>query len=131
MDEAQVRDWFSEYLSVFAATGRGEVDPTEVVRFYAAPLLLTTDDVVVSVGTEEEIAAWVQTQVDGMLAASYDRTETLSSDLTIVNRNTALHRAEFSRQRADGEEISRLTVTYLITRAEKGLGISALLLHSA
>lgn len=131
MDEAEVREWFSEYLSVFAATGRGEVEPTEVVRFYAAPLLLTTDDVLVSVGTESEIAAWVQTQVDAMLASAYDHTETLSSDVMILNRNTALHRGEFSRQRADGEEISRLTVSYLITRASDVFGISALVLHSA
>ena len=131
MDEGDVREWFAQYLSAFAAAGRGESQPGGVVGYYGVPLLLTTDDVLVSLGTPDEVAAWLQTQVDGMLEARYDHTETHASDVTILNRNTAVHRLEFSRWRADGEQINQMTVTYLITRGSEGFRISALALHSA
>jgi uncharacterized NTF2-like protein DUF6841 len=47
-----------------------------------------------------------------------------------LNRTTALHRAYFSRRRRDGEEISRLTVTYLIAGRPDDHRIAALLLHT-
>lgn len=131
MDESEVRDWFAGYLSTFAALGRGESRPGEVVLYYGVPFLLTTDDVSISLGTTDQVVGWLQTQVDGMAAANYDHTEILASEVTIVNRNTALHRAEFSRQRADGSEINQMSVTYVITRESEGLRVSALLLHSA
>ena len=62
-----------------------------------------------------------------MRAADYDHTETVASEVEVLNRNTALHRAEFSRQRADGTEINHLSVTYIITRGADGFRISALL----
>lgn len=130
MDEGEVRGWFDEYLSVFAATGRGERHPADVVGFYSAPLLLTTDDLVVWLRTTDEVASWLQTQMDGMLAAKYDHSETLSSDTATLNHNTAMHRATFSRQRADGDEINRLTVTYIVTHETDGFQISALVLHA-
>lgn len=130
MDEGHVRGWFEEYLFVFAATGRGERQPADVVGFYSAPLLLTSDDLVVWLRTTEEVASWLQTQVDGMLAAKYDRSETLSSETAQLNHNTAMHRATFSRQRADGEEINRLTVTYVVTHGTDGFHISVLVLHA-
>lgn len=130
MDEEAVRAWFEGYLSAFAASGRGERAGADVAHFFSAPLLLTTDEVVAWLRTGEEVTSWVQTQADSMVAAKYDHSETLSSDFTILNRNTAVHRASFSRQRADGEEISALTVSYVITGTTGGYRISALVLHA-
>lgn len=129
VDESDVREWFAEYLSAFAALGRGQSRPGDVVAYYGVPFLLTTDDVIVSLGTRDEVLAWLQSQVDAMVAMNYDHTETLASDVAILNRHTAVHRGEFSRQRADGTEINHMSVSYVITRGE-GFCISALLLHS-
>lgn len=130
MHESEVRDWFAEYLSAFAALGRCESQPDDVVGYYDVPFLLTTDDGTVSFGTRNDVAAWLQSQVDAMAAAKYDHTETLANDVAILNRTTAVHRAEFSRRRADGTEINHISVTYVITRESEGFRISALLLHS-
>ncbi len=130
MEEGEARGWFEECLSAFAASGRGERKPADIVGFFSAPLLLTTDDLVVWLKTSDEVASWLQTQADGMLAAKYDHSETLSSETTILNHNTAIHRAAFSRQRADGEEINGLAVTYVITHGSDGFHISALVLHA-
>ena len=130
VEESDVRDWFTEYLRAFAALGRGESRLADVVAYYGVPFLLTTDTGIISLGTMDEVAAWLQSQADVMSAAEYDHTETLTSDVATLNRNTAIHRAEFSRQRADGTEINQMTVTYIITRESEGFRISALLLHS-
>jgi hypothetical protein len=130
VDRGAVEKWFEGYLSAFAASGRGERRASEVAGFYSVPLLLTTDDVVVWLRTTDEVASWLQTQVDGMLAAQYDHSETLSGDTVILNHHTAIHRAAFSRQRVNGEEISRLTVTYVVLHDAEGFHISALILQS-
>ena len=130
MQDREVRDWFAEYLSALAALGRGESRPDDVVAHYGVPFLLTTDDVSISHGTVDEVAAWLQGQADAMTAAAYDHTKTLAGDIAILNRNTALLRGEFSRQRADGTEISQMSVTYVITRASESFRISVLVLNS-
>lgn len=130
VDESEVREWFAEYLSAFAALGRGQSRPGDVAAYYGVPLLLTTDDVIVSLGTRHEVVAWLQTQVDAMMALNYDHTELLASDVAILNRHTVVYRAEFSRQRVDGTVINQMSVSYVITRAQCPC-ISALLLHSS
>lgn len=127
--EAEIARWFEQYLDAFAACGRGELPLDEVLPYYGVPLLITTDDIVATVSSAEEVAGWVGTQIEGMLAAGYDRSEVLAAETTVVNANTALHRGEFSRRRADGSEISRLTVTYVITGGDDDRRISALLVH--
>jgi len=128
--DSDVRDWFADYLSAFAALGRGESRPEELFPHYDVPFLLTTDDVIMSHGTVDEVAAWLQGQADAMTAAAYDHTKTLASDITILNRNTALLRGELSRQRADGGEINRVSVTYVIIRESESFRISVLVLDS-
>ena len=115
---------------MFAACGRGERPTADVIGYYATQVLLTTDDVVLTLRTGDELTFWLQGQVDAMRAASYHQSEVLDSDITILNVNTALHRASFSRQRHDGSEINRLTVSYVITDELGRYRISALAIHT-
>ena len=131
MLEREVRDWFAEYLSAFADLGRGESPPDDLVPFYGLPFLLTTDDVIISHETVDEVAAWLQSQADAMSAAGYGQTKTLASSITILNRTTALLRGDFSRQRADGLETNHMSVTYVITRESESFRISVLVLNSS
>ena len=122
--------WFDEYLRAFAACGRGESEDLRILlQYYGLPLLLTTDEAAVALTTENEILNALRPQVEGMRAARYDRTETLSSEVVEINATSALHTAEFSRQRADGAEIGRLRASYLITVGPNGRRISALAVH--
>jgi hypothetical protein len=130
VDESGVSRWFGEYLKVFEACGRGESDASSLLAFYGVPLLVATDDGFIAMTTEDRVVAAAQQQIDGMRAAAYDRSHVLSSEVTVLNATSALYQGEFSRRRADGDEISRLTVTYLVTDETVGRRISALLLHS-
>lgn len=130
MDEGEVEEWLGHYVAAFAAMGRGESSPREVVRFYALPLLLTTDDVVLTMRTADDVETWLHGQAAAMADAGYDHTETVSGESDVLNHSTALHRAVLSRRRADGTEIGRMTVTYLMTGQPDGLRLSALAVHS-
>jgi hypothetical protein len=102
-----------------------------LLHYYGVPLLLTTDAAAVALVTEDEVLNAVRQQVTGMRAAGYDRSETLDSDMIVLNATSALHTAGFSRQRADGSEIGRLRATYLIIDGPHGRRISALAVHAA
>lgn len=123
-------DGSGEYCEVFTECGRGESDTGSLLAYYGVPLLLATDGGFIALTTEDQVVAAAQQQIDGMRAAAYDHSDILASDVTVLNATSALYRQEFSRPRADGDEISRSTATYLVTDGSAGRRISALVLHS-
>jgi NTF2-like protein (DUF6841) len=129
VDENEARGWFGEYLEVFEACGRGESDARSLLGYWAVPLLMATHDGFIALTTEDQVVATAQQQVDGLRADAYDHSDIRGSDVTVLNATSVLYRAELSRRRADGEEISRLTATYLLTDGAPGRRISALLVH--
>jgi NTF2-like protein (DUF6841) len=126
-DVNELRAWFESYLRAFAARCRGDSDDVRsLLEYYGVPLLLTTDDTAVSLTSEEEVVDSVGQQIGRLRAADYDRTETLDSETTMLNATTAVHRAHFSWLRADGSEIARMRLAYVITHGVSGRRISAL-----
>jgi hypothetical protein len=122
--------WFGQYLDVFASCGRGERDAASLLAYYGVPLLLATDDAFVALTSDDQVIAAAQRQIDGMRAADYHHSDVLGSEVTVLNATSALYRGAFSRRRADESQISRLTVTYLVTDGSAGRRISALALHT-
>jgi hypothetical protein len=131
VDDDDVRRWFGDYLEAFAACGRGEQETASLLAYYGVPLLITTDAGFFPLSTGDQVVAAVQQQVDGMRAAGYDRSETLDSEVTVLNSTSALYKATFSRQRRDGTEVGRLTATYLVTDGPAGRRLSVLAVHGA
>jgi hypothetical protein len=131
VDSNDVSQWFGEYLSAFAACGRGESDTASLLAYYGVPLLLTTNDGFFALTSDDQVVAAVQQQVDGMRAAGYGRSEVLDSQVTVLNATSALYCGTFSRQRSDGSEVSQLTATYLVTDGPIGRRISVLAVHSS
>ena len=131
MQEQAVRRWFGEYLDTFAACGRGERGADALLAYYGVPLLVATDGGFIAVTSDDQVVAAAQQQIDAMRAADYDHSDVLSSEVTVVNATSALHRGAFSRRRADGTEINQLMVTYLVTDGSAGRRISVLAVHTA
>jgi hypothetical protein len=130
VDGNEVSGWFDEYLIAYGACGRGERDTASLLEFYGVPMLLTTDDGFLSLTSSDQVVEAVQPQVDGMRAAGYARTEILHSDVTVLNSTSALYRGTFAHHRSDGDEIRRLTATYLVTDGAAGRRISVLAVRS-
>jgi len=131
MDEKDLRRWFSEYLEAFAACCLGRADASSLLAYYGVPILLTLDAAYLALTSAEQVVATLEPQVEGLRAAQYARSETLELGVTALNAKSALLRGTFSRRRADGSEINRVTATYLVTDGAPGRRISVLAVESA
>ena len=130
MDTAEVQQWFAAYFADFVALGRGDLDDVRrILDHYGVPLTLSTAEGTQFLTDEEQLLAVMRRQVEGLSAEGYDRTEQLSAETTVLNRTAALHRGRFARLRADGTEVARVDISYLITDGPAGRRISALIVH--
>jgi hypothetical protein len=127
MDENAIREWFAGYLDTLAARGRGEADDLDAfLEYYGVPLVVATDDAADAMTAADDVIGFARRQVEGMRATSYDHSTTIDAEVTTLNATSALYRAHFARERANGSEIGRLRVTYLIIDGSTGLQISAM-----
>lgn len=130
MSPDDVRTWFTDYLTAFTALGRGEADPAEAAAHLVTPLLVTTDEVVITLPSRLDVVGWLQAQAGAMSSTGYDHTALLSTTVEVINETTAMLRARMVRRRRDGSDIVELSVTYLVVRDQGGLGAQALMVHS-
>ncbi len=118
------------YLGVFAACARGDGDMADLLGHFGVPMIVTTDEGVVTLMTDDEAAAMMQSQVDGLRGQNYSNSEVLNSDVTVLNAACALYRGTLLRRNRDGDEIDCPTITYLITDDAAGPRIVVLAVHS-
>jgi hypothetical protein len=131
VNTSDVSEWFGRYVDAFAACCRGEADTASLLAFYGVPLVITSDAGSSVLTSGEQVTAMMQRQVDDMLAADYEHSEILDSEVTVLNAVSALYRGLFSRHRRDGGEFSRFTVTYFITEGTAGRRIAVLAAHGS
>ena len=130
LDAAAVSSWIGGYLGTFAACARGEGDMASLLRHFGVPMIVSSDEGIVTLMTEDEAAAVMQSQVDGLRALGFEHAEVLHSEITVLNAASALYRATLSRLKADGGEIDCPTITYLVTDDVAGPRIVLLAAHS-
>jgi hypothetical protein len=126
LDAGAVSRWFDEYFDTFSTCNRGDRDMAALLSLYGVPLIVTTDDGVIALMTDDEAAAVLQSQADGLRALGYPHTEVLHSEVTVMNSTSALYRASLSRRDHNGREIGCPTITYLVTDDLAGLRIAVL-----
>ena len=126
VDTDVVNRWFREYFDTFDACTRGDRDMSELLSHYGVPLILTSDDGVTTLMTDDEAAAVMQSLVDGLRANGYHHTDVLHSEVSLLNSVSALYRGTLSRRNGDGEEFDCPTVTFLVTDDVAGLRIAVL-----
>lgn len=129
MDTTEAERWFAAYLADFVALGRGDIEVSRILDHYGVPMIVSTDEGTQFLTDEEQVLAVMRRQLDGLRAEDYDRTEQLAGETTALNRSSALHRGRFARLRADGSEVARVDISYLITDGTAGRRISALIVH--
>jgi hypothetical protein len=124
-----VTRWFDEYLDTFAACVRGEQDMARLLDHYGVPLIVTSDDGVTTLMTDDEASAVLQGMVDGLRALGYHHTEVLNSQVTLLNSTSAVYRGTMSRRDRSDAEIGCPTIGYLVTEDAAGLRIAVLATH--
>jgi hypothetical protein len=128
-DADAVGRWMNEYFGTFAACARGDGDMASLLGHFGVPMIVTSDEGVVTLMTDDEAAAVMQSQVDGLRALRYDHTQVLHSEVTVLNATSAVFRANLCRRNVDGGEIDCPTITYLVTDDVAGPRIVLLASH--
>ncbi len=123
VDTDVVSRWFNDYFDTFEACARGDRDMSELLSHYGVPLIITSDDGVTTLMTDDEAAAVMQSMVGGLRANGYHHTDVLQSEVSVLKSVSALYRGTLSRRKADGEEFDCPTVTFLVTDDVAGLRI--------
>jgi hypothetical protein len=123
VDTDVVSRWFNDYFDTFEACARGDRDMSELLSHYGVPLILTSDDGVTTLMTDDEAAAVMQSLVGGLRANGYHHTDVLQSEVSVLNSVSAMYRGTLSRRNHDGEEFDCSTVTFLVTDDVAGLRI--------
>jgi hypothetical protein len=123
VDTDVVNRWFDEYFDTFEACARGDRAMSKLLSHYGVPMVLTSDDGVTTLMTDDEAAAVMQSMVDGLRANGYHHTDVLQSEVSVLNSVSALYRGTLSRRKADGQEFDCPTVTFLVTDDVAGLRI--------
>ena len=125
-----VSRWINGYLGAFAACVRGEGDMASLLGHFGVPMIVSSDEGVVTLMTDDEAAAVMQSQADALRALGFDHTEVLNSEVSVLNAASALYRGTLSRRNGDGAEIDCPTITYLVTDDVAGPRIVLLAIHS-
>ena len=75
---------------------------------------------------EKQVLSVAQQMMDDLRAAeAYDRVEVLASETVVLNMTCAFHRIELVRLGADGSELFRGNVRYVIAEVPAGRRITA------
>jgi hypothetical protein len=126
LEAGAVRRWFNDYLEIFAACVRGEQEMDTLLTRYGVPLIITSDDGVIEVMTDDEAAGIIQSLVDGLRGLGFHHIEVLHPEVTVLNAMSAIYRATMSRRNEHGDEIGCPTITYLVTDDVGGVRIKVL-----
>jgi hypothetical protein len=126
VDAVAVGRWFDEYFDIFGACARGDRELSALLGCYSVPLIVTSDDGVIALMSDDEAAAVIQSQVDGLRALGYHHTQVLHSNVTVLNSTSALYRCTLSRRTAGDAEIGCPAITFLVTDDVAGLRIALL-----
>jgi hypothetical protein len=129
LDADSVDRWIAGYLQSFASCARGEGDMTSLLAHFGLPMVVSSDEGVVTLMTDDEAAAVMQSQVDGLRALRFGHSDVLQSEVTVLNASSALFRATVSRRNIDGGEIDCPTITYVVTDDVAGPRIVLLAAH--
>ena len=129
MDAKTVSRFLGEYVDAFAACVLGEQEIANLLAFYGVPLIITSDDGVIALTTDNEVATVIQGQVDGLRALRYRGTRVLQAEVIELNATSAIYRASLSRYDDKSDEIDSPTITYVVTSTDDDLAISMLAAH--
>ena len=64
VDAEAVGRWFDKYFDIFGACARGDREMSALLCCYSVPLIVTSDDDVISLMSDDEAAAVIQSQVE-------------------------------------------------------------------
>ena len=114
----------ADYYSAFS-----KLDPQAILPYYHEPSLLMGPQGVVAVPTHAAMVATFTPAMEGLRARGYGRSELSGLRIKLLSATTALAGGIAVRYKADGQELERVGVTYLLHKADSRWRIAVTVIH--
>ena len=111
-DEAAVSRVLTDYVSAF-----GTLDVQAILPYYHEPCLLVGPQGVAALPTHAAMAAAFTPMMEGLRAREYDRSDLRMLHIKQLSATAALASGVAVRYRADGQELERVGVSYVLHKA--------------
>jgi len=121
--EAVTRILF-DYYSAFS-----ELDPQAITPYCNVPILFIGSQGVFAATTHDTMVAAFTTFMEGLRKRGFGRSELSGLTVKLLGANTALAAGIATRYTADGQELDRLGVTYLMQKADSRWKIAVNVIH--
>lgn len=125
MDEkAAVTQVLDDYYQAFST-----LNLQAILSYFHEPSFLMGQGGVAPTSTHAALAAVLTPALDGLRARGYVRSELSNLRLSQLSSTVALASGTAVRYKADGEELERVGVTYLLHKTNSGWKIAVLVAH--
>ena len=127
---SEVVSFLNEYYRAFSRAGR-ELDVPAILPYFLEPSLLIGPLVAAAAPTHVELGAILKPPLENLRAGGYHRSELTSLQLKPLSASTVLANGVAIRYKADGQELNRAGVLYVLQRAGGGWKIAVLVTHDS
>jgi len=114
----------TDYYSAFS-----RLDAQGILPYFYEPCLLVSPDGVATTPTHAALAAAFTPVMEDLRARGYARSALTKLRVKPLSATTTLASGIAVRYKADGQELERAGVTYLLQKADNGWKIAALVVH--
>lgn len=125
-DRAAVTRVLADYSSAF-----GTLDVQAILPYYHEPCLLVGPQGAVAVPDHDTMAAAFTPMIESLRARGYARSEFSMPHIKQLSATAALASGVAVRYKADGQELERLGVSYLLHKADDRWTITVTAIHDA
>jgi ketosteroid isomerase-like protein len=123
-DTAAVNQVLTDYYSAFST-----LDVQAILPYYHEPCLLISPQGVAAVPTRAALMATFTPVMEGLRARGYDRSELSMLHLKQLSATATLASGVAVRYKADGQELERVGVSYLLHKADHRWTIAVTVIH--
>jgi ketosteroid isomerase-like protein len=123
-NEAAVTQVLADYYSAFST-----LDVRAILPYFHEPALLIGPPGVGAAPTSAALVSIFAPVMEDLRARGYGRSELSLQQVKRLSATAALASGVARRYKADGQELERAGVTYLLHRAEAGWKIAVVVLH--
>jgi hypothetical protein len=125
--KADIRAAWDQYIRDFSARRADLI----AERSYTAPSASLPGNGVTFLMTPGDVKARFESTISGLVAKNYDRSDTRTANICLLNDGAAILSGTFVRYLKDGSVMSEIAGTYLFARTAPGWRIVAQIGHSA
>jgi ketosteroid isomerase-like protein len=125
-DKAVVTQVLADYYTAFSTLDAHAVGP-----YFHEPSLLVSPAGVVPTPTRASVAAVFQPVMEGLRARGFARSQLISLRLKRLSASTMIAGGVAVRRKADGEELERAGVVYLLQKTDGKWQFATVVIHDA